>query len=324
MAMRNAEPFVKTALCSVLLEREVSLEVVVVDDASSDGSSKVVRALADPRVRLLSGRQRGHAATLNTALAAARGEFVMLCDSDDFFPRDRIASQIAWLEAHPSHGAVCGSYTTVDAQGLLIAHMLKTSARDIDIEEELKAGATRTSLCTFAIRREAIERVGGFRTYFETSADIDFQLRLGETSRVHWRTANTYFYRLHDSSVTHSQANVRREFFESTARIFVSQRRIQGSDDLQRGEPPTPPQATHGKGTGSAIQIQGMLIGQAWRTWKAGKRRDGLRTVLRSIRLRPSTRSPWWALLVMACKGVVPQHAAVDEVATQPGASSQS
>lgn len=318
MAMRNAEPFVKTALYSVLLEREVPLEVIVVDDASSDRSSKVVRALADPRVRLLSGRQRGHAATLNTALAAARGEFVMLCDSDDFYPRDRIATQVAWLEAHPSHNAVCGSYTAVDAQGLLIAHMLKASARDTDIEDELRAGTTRTSLCTFAIRRGAIEHLGGFRTYFETSTDIDFQLRLGETSRVHWRAANTYFYRLHDNSVTHSQSSVRREFFESTARSFVGQRRTQGSDDLQRGVPPMPPQATKGKATGSAIQIQGMLIGQAWRTWKAGKREDGLRTVLRSIRLGPFARSPWWALLVMVCKGVVPRHAAVDAVATQP------
>lgn len=300
MPMRNAEPFVRASVDSVLSERRVALELIVVDDGSSDRSGELVRAVADPRVRLIDGPRLGVASALNAGLAVSRADIVMRCDADDLYAAGRISAQRNWLAAHPRHGAVCGSYTSIDDRGRIVSHMVERGAADAEISDELCRGITRTSLCTFAMRRSAIERIGGFRPYFETSSDIDFQLRLGEVVAVHWRPANTYFYRLHDGSITHSQVSARREFFEHTARRFALQRRSQGQDDLQRAEPPAPPAATAGKASTAASQVQGMLVGQAWRHWEAGARRDGLRSVARAIRVRPTRWAPWRALLAMA------------------------
>ncbi len=65
MPMRNAAPFVEGALRSVLAEDQIKLEVVVVNDGSTDGSADVVRSLNDPRIVLIDGPCAGIAACLN-------------------------------------------------------------------------------------------------------------------------------------------------------------------------------------------------------------------------------------------------------------------
>ena len=72
MPMRNARPFVAAALRSVLSQEGVDLEVVVIDDGSTDGSADAVRALGDPRVRIIDGPRQGISAAMNAGIAAAR------------------------------------------------------------------------------------------------------------------------------------------------------------------------------------------------------------------------------------------------------------
>lgn len=295
MPMRNAEPYVRQALASVLQEAEVPLEVVVVDDGSTDRSRAVVQAIGDPRVRIVEGPCRGISASMNTGLAAARGEIVMQCDADDLYPPGRIGYQVAWLQAHPEYDAVCGAFSTIDASGRAVADF-SAGAEDpsaLEIGPELRGGTTRTSLCTYAIRRAALGAVGLHREYFETSSDIDLQLRLGEACRVAYLLHNTYFYRLHDASITHTQGNARRVFYESTAREFQRQRFATGTDDLAAGHPPVPP-ASHGDAPGQvASQIQGLLLGDAWRDLAMGQRRAAAAKAWRAVAVNPSSRATW-------------------------------
>ena len=72
--MRNAEPYVAAALDSVLSQRDVQLEVVIIDDGSTDRSVQIVEQINDPRVRIIRGPRKGIAAAFNAGLAAARGE----------------------------------------------------------------------------------------------------------------------------------------------------------------------------------------------------------------------------------------------------------
>jgi len=85
MPMRNARPFVADALRSVLAQGGAELEVIVVDDGSTDGSGDIVRAMSDPRLRMVQGPAKGIAAAFNTGLAAARGELLARCDADDYY-----------------------------------------------------------------------------------------------------------------------------------------------------------------------------------------------------------------------------------------------
>src|SRR4051794_2590211 len=119
--MRNAEPFVKAAVESVLAQGEVELEVIVIDDGSTDRSADVVRAIDDPRVRVIPGPQKGISAAFNTGLAEARGEFLARCDADDLSPPRRLEWQLEFLLEHPEFAAISGSFTTIDARGKTIA-----------------------------------------------------------------------------------------------------------------------------------------------------------------------------------------------------------
>lgn len=298
--MHNAEAYISDTLASILQERDVSLEVVVVNDGSTDASLDTVRAICDERIRVINGPCQGVAAALNAGLDIASGEIIVRCDADDLYPPQRLARQVDWLTKYPEFGAVCGSFSTIDVRGRLVARL--DCGKDAEeITDELRNGITRTHFCTFAVRVEVLRAVGGVRQYFHTAEDIDLQLRIGELCKVWYVPDMQYHYRLHDTSLTHTQSNVEREFFESTAREFQLQRHTQGSDDLQRGCPPTPPQGST-KAMKAAKHLQGMLIGSAWQQHRAGHKLQALVIGMRSATAQPSSMSAWRNLLALAVK----------------------
>jgi glycosyltransferase involved in cell wall biosynthesis len=109
MAARDAERFLRPALASVLQQTLVDLELVVVDDASSDATPEILGSVDDPRLRVARNDEpRGLADSLNRALDLARGRFIARLDADDVALPKRLERQVARLEADPSL-AVVGS-----------------------------------------------------------------------------------------------------------------------------------------------------------------------------------------------------------------------
>mgnify|MGYP000258719112 CR=1 FL=1 len=87
----NTRDYIGTAIASVLSQRFSDIEVIVVDDASTDGTADVVRAIADPRVRLIRlAVNAGAAVARNQALRNARGRWIALLDSDDWYGENRL------------------------------------------------------------------------------------------------------------------------------------------------------------------------------------------------------------------------------------------
>ena len=300
--MYNADRFISATLASILQERDIPLEVVVVNDGSTDASLDRVQAINDERVRIVEGPGKGGAATaMNLGLTAARGEIIMRCDADDLYAPQRLARQVDWLTRHPEFGAVCGSFSTIDIRGRLIASLNYGEDAE-EITEELRNGITRTHFGTFAVRIEVLRTLGGSRQYLNTAEDIDLQLRIGELCRVWYLPDNQHFYRLHDTSLTHRQSNVDREFFESLAREFQRQRRTQGSDDLQRGCPPTPPQGGDKSAMKTAEHTQGLLMGSAWQEHRRGRKLRALAIGMRSVVFQPTSMAAWRSLLALAVK----------------------
>ena len=299
--VRNAERYVSEALASILDEKKTPIEVIVVNDKSSDRSLERVSEFRDARIRVIEGPGRGYSASMNAGLAAARGSIIMECDADDLYPKHRIKQQVRWLDSHPEHDAVCGSFSTIDHKGDLIAH-LECGADPADITHELIDGKVRTHLCTYAIRSPLIVKVGSFRGYFESGGDIDFQLRLGEVGRIAYVPENCYFYRLHGSSITHTQPTAIREFFGQKAYEFQLQRRRDGLDDLQRGCPPPKPDADVSRVHTANEHVQEMLLGRAWREHRARRKAQSLRTGLRALMTNPMKISVWRSVLALALK----------------------
>lgn len=302
MPLYNAERFVSLALKSVLSQQKLAMEVIVVDDQSTDQSLCVVKQLRDDRIRVLTNAGRGIADALNTGLSAARGSILTRCDADDIYASNRLQHQVSWLNQHSSFAAVCGNYCIIDSQGSLVIQFDCGDHED-EITRELQTGKTRTHLCTFAIRTQVFKELGGFRSYFTSGEDIDFQLRLGDRFRVGYCPEVNYLYRIHRTSITHTTASTKREFFDDMAREFQQQRHLTGKDNLQRGCPPPVPD---GKGIPytAAEHIQVFLLGRAWQEFQQGKSQKAFSTSLQAALTYPQKLSVWRSLLALWIKSM--------------------
>ncbi len=97
----NAERYVAETLRSVLAQTWDRLQVVVVDDGSTDASAEIVRSFEDARITLVQQSNAGQTAALNTALRHATGDYVQYIDADDVIDPDKIELQLARLQAAP-------------------------------------------------------------------------------------------------------------------------------------------------------------------------------------------------------------------------------
>ncbi|MCB0769132.1 MAG: glycosyltransferase family 2 protein [Flavobacteriales bacterium] len=108
MTLYNKAAFVEEAARSVLNGSFQDFELLVVDDASTDDGVERLRALDDPRIRIIRNeRNMGRAASANVGYAAAQGGYIAVLDADDVQEPDRLQVQVAFMDAHPEVG-VCG------------------------------------------------------------------------------------------------------------------------------------------------------------------------------------------------------------------------
>ncbi len=175
--VRNRERYVAAAIESVLVQSFPDLEVLVVDDASSDGSRDVVRSLADPRVRMIVNEtQLGIPRTRNRGVDEARGEYLAFLDSDDCALPERLEKQVAFLDAHPDHAAVGAWIEWIDEEGRPLGRVKRkaTSSARIAAERLFRSCLENSS----AMARTERLREYRHREHFELGSDYDLWARI--------------------------------------------------------------------------------------------------------------------------------------------------
>jgi glycosyltransferase involved in cell wall biosynthesis len=198
----NRSGLLTQTLRSVLWQRGVDLEVVVVDDGSTDDTAEVVAALDDPRVRLLRhGIPRGVSAARNRGVAAAGGRWLAFCDDDDLWAPDKLARQLAaaqatgrsWVYAGEVHidlgRQVVGGAPPLPPEGLLarLPH----------------ANVVPGGCSGVLLRRDALcgqEPFDGRR--YRHFADWDLWLRLARQGPPAWVPSPLVGYRIHPGNAS--------------------------------------------------------------------------------------------------------------------------
>lgn len=175
----NRERYVTTAIDSILGQTFDDLELIVVDDGSSDGTCAALRASADrdPRVRVLRNeRNLGIPASRNLGIDAARGEFLAIMDSDDRAHPRRLEMQIAFLRRRPECAAVGSWASWMDEDGRLLGRIRRRPLAPDDVRAML---LFRCSLqnSSSTVRTE-IARQFRYREEFDLSEDFDFWVRI--------------------------------------------------------------------------------------------------------------------------------------------------
>lgn len=194
----NAAATIGRTLRSVLEQADGALEVIVVDDGSTDETPDVVRATRDERVRLLQGRGGSVAAARNLALRQARGEWVALLDADDYWLDGHLTALRETLIRAPDAVVCFGAALHVDEAGALIRRF------DVDERHATVAGLLRrrmqptTSATT--VRREVALSLGGFDEHFRVVGveDIDLWWRLAARGRCLVQPRHLTVYVVHE------------------------------------------------------------------------------------------------------------------------------
>lgn len=120
MAAYNAEKYLREAMDSILAQTYEDLELIVLDDKSTDGSLAILKEYAarDPRVVVLENEENmGLTKSLNKGLAVAKGEYIARMDADDISVPDRFEKQVAFLDSHPDYTFVSCIGRYIDEEG---------------------------------------------------------------------------------------------------------------------------------------------------------------------------------------------------------------
>ncbi len=167
------------AIASVLAQDDVRFELVIVDDASRDGTSDYLATLADPRIRTIAAeRNGGPSAARNLGLKAARAGIVAFLDSDDAFLPRRLATPLAALAADASLVCTLSSATRHDRKRSREAKIPALRLVAPAFEWALICDLVPVEATSITVRREAALAVGGFCERLRLIEDREFLVRL--------------------------------------------------------------------------------------------------------------------------------------------------
>jgi alpha-1,3-rhamnosyltransferase len=163
IASYNHGAYVEHSILSVLQQTYPNVELLVVDDGSTDYSVRRIQRLQamhgfDFRTQANQGLSR----TLNEAIARAQGSLIVPFGSDDIMLPERLALQVDYLRDKPQVGICAGNIEEIDELGLLLAPARPLPARRLTFDDIFMHRHPGAPAPTLMFRREALERVGGF------------------------------------------------------------------------------------------------------------------------------------------------------------------
>jgi glycosyltransferase involved in cell wall biosynthesis len=235
MPVYNTGRYLTDALSSIASQTFRDFDFIVIDDGSSDGSTRILEqfSIGEPRMRLISRRNRGVIATRNELLGAAQGELVAWMDSDDVSLPGRLEKQVAAFLRAPAIVCFGSAAQCIDPDGnFLNIERYPLQHQEILIEQQ-KGGAMRFP--TTMMRRDLALRIGGFREPFRIGEDFDFLLRLSEHGMMGNLSDTLYLYRQHVSSVC-ATLGPQWPLYRDEILKLASERQHGGADRLQKGE----------------------------------------------------------------------------------------
>jgi glycosyltransferase involved in cell wall biosynthesis len=262
----NSEETVGDCLKSVLAQTEPPVDVIVIDDGSTDGTAETARAV-DPSIRVVSTSNRGVSAARNLGVEMARGDFVAFLDADDAWHPEKLERQTPTV----SSGAVMSTTgaSVVDAAGVEIDRAIPST------DESDQSAALLTKFMIFGlissavIDRRVYQSIGGCSTALQQCADWDLFLRVAARGGIAVVPEPLIIRRVHEANMSRDLDRLARESRLTLDRYFAEH-----GHDSRRLE----------RRARGATEV--MLAGSYF---YKGSRKDSARCMLRALRYDPST-----------------------------------
>lgn len=199
----NCAAFISRTLDSVLAQAREDLEILVVNDGSTDETAAVLSSYGN-KIRVIHQDNQGVASARNRAIEFTRGEWIAFLDSDDVWHTNKLGMQVKTLAAYPASDIVFSGFRMVDPQDRCLVHdAIRSyyglfSRQSIDWLNVFSGGSTSVDGCdvyfgdcyptlfqgnfiktsTVMVRRESLAKAGAFRSDLRTEEDYELWLRL--------------------------------------------------------------------------------------------------------------------------------------------------
>ncbi|HEX6085802.1 MAG TPA: glycosyltransferase family A protein [Thermoanaerobaculia bacterium] len=243
LAVCNGEPHLGAAIRSVLRQTFRDFELLVVDDASSDGSPATLASFRDPRLRVVRNEENlGLTRSLNRGLALTESEYVARLDADDLAFPERLAQQVSFLDEHPEIGIVGSQGIAIDARGRRLSrvawwHREWQRPRDGAAFDWYRMFDTPLIHSSVMYRRTLVrDELDGYDESFILSQDAELWLRAARRTRMANLDAPLVAVRLWAGSLTADPARPERRGTraQKIAVLHSAMRDVLRDDDVPR------------------------------------------------------------------------------------------
>ncbi len=240
MGAYNAARFIIESLDSIRAQSAAPLEIIVVDDASTDATGALAEAWGATVVRQPS--RSGVAGSRNAGIARATGEFIAICDADDLWHPAKLERQCAALGRVPDVDFAFCDYYDFSSDGIINPSLFKAVHTHFERVERIPLGdaayrCTRESLnavtlhqtfalpSTFVVRRSLVNDLGGFDVDAPPQEDVEFLLRVFTRSDGVFIDAPLMGYRRHDNNVSGDPRKLRYGMIKHADRVIAHSER---------------------------------------------------------------------------------------------------
>jgi hypothetical protein len=245
----NRQEHLKASLDSILAQTYKNIEVIVVDNCSTDNSPQIAKGYADTRLRYVRNEKNlGACGNLNRCVALSRSKYVAIYHSDDAYMPDIVEKQVRLLEANSDVGAVFTEAQIIDGEGKSIgAIRLPPKLRGNvfysfqDLLVWLARNRTNPLVCPSCIARKSVyQKAGEYNCKnFRWAFDLDMYLRMAKVCKIAVIEEQLMKYRSHPGQMSRDyigKETDRNEFFEILDSSIASNRGLLSGQDIQRYE----------------------------------------------------------------------------------------
>lgn len=200
----NCGRYVERAVSSILNQSLIDIEIIAVDDGSTDGSGDTLDAMAtsDKRLQVEHLPNSGIVVALNHGLSLARGTYLARMDGDDIAWPDRLEKQFKFLNSHPDCVAVGSLYRLIDDTDTVL-HVQRPTSQNRQTDLKIFPPFVKTvPHPTLMVRTDAMQMLGGYRPYFPHAEDHDLFLRLAQIGTIELLGEPMLDYRVHAHAVS--------------------------------------------------------------------------------------------------------------------------
>jgi len=287
----NCQNYIVSALDSIFEQSYTNIEVIIVNDGSTDNTLQVLNNYRNP-VTIINQDNSGSAVARSLGMKKSSGKYIAFLDADDLWLADKLKEQVEFLENHKDYGLVFSNWVTwkPNDKGEFVSTEISLNKSDIIVKKpysgwiysDLLMDCIVWTSCVL-MRHSIYEQVGNFNTNLRRGQDYDYWLRVSKITQIHKLDRIYAVYRQHNESISNKVNSVNYEYIVIKSAI----------DNLGESS----------KNKKHVLQrLSDLCFDFSYQHYHNGSLKVALDSILKSIRYNPFKIKAWVYLILIASK----------------------